>query len=200
MTVKPEEIREALEKSRGYSEVRPDDLQAAEQLISNLDTVVVKPELAEDKPAQPADTIQSFSEDSSNIRSQIAEMAMPEKIKLALFGNSICRGLLILDSNRMIQQFVLKNPKLQLGEVETFAKNHQMSEGVLRTIADSKVWMKSANLKYIIVTNPKTPGDVALRWMRYLNVADLRTISKSKSIPQLIAITAKKRLVDLEKK
>lgn len=202
MSVNPDEIRDALEKARGFSEVKPEELKAAEELIAKLDAIVVDPALAQDRPPNTAAAppVALTDEGSTNIRNQIAEMTMPEKIKLALFGNSICRGLLILDTNRMIQQFVLKNPKLGASEVETFAKNPQISEAVLRSIADSKTWMKSASLKYIIVTNPKTPGDIALRWMRYLNVADLRKISKSKNLPQLIAVTAKKRLADMEEK
>ncbi|MBN8550710.1 MAG: hypothetical protein J0M12_15455 [Deltaproteobacteria bacterium] len=203
MSIKPEDIRDALDKARGFSEVQAADVAIAEELISTLDSLTIKPELAEDaRPAglpaaQPA---VGTDDGSTNIRNQIAEMTMPEKIKLALLGNSVCRGLLILDTNRMIQQFVLKNPKLGITEVETFARNPQMAEGVLRTIADSKQWMKNSTLKYAIVTNPKTPGDLALRWMRYLNAADLRKISKSKNLPQLIAVTAKKRLADLEEK
>lgn len=204
MPVNPEELQEALEKSRGFSEVKPEDLAAAAEIIAKPEAIVVASALAEEKTtpavANKAAPAQFNDEGSTNIRNQIAEMTMPEKIKLALFGNSICRGLLILDSNRMIQQFVLKNPKLGISEVEAFAKNPQLSEGVIRTIADSKTWMKSPSLKYTIVTNPKTPGDIALRWMRYLNVADLRKISKSKNLPQLIAVTAKKRLADIEEK
>jgi hypothetical protein len=100
----------------------------------------------------------------------------------------------------MIQQFVLKNPKLAQSEVETFAKNPQIAEGVIRTISDSKKWMKSGNLRYIVVTNPKTPGDIALKWLRYLPLSDLRKIAKSKNLPQLIAVTAKKRVAEADEK
>lgn len=100
----------------------------------------------------------------------------------------------------MIPIFVLKNPKLQIGEVETFANNSNLNEQVLRYIADKKEWIKEYSVKYNIVTNPKTPPAVALKWLRYLQVNDLKKISKSRNVPQVVAVTAKKRLAEKQKR
>lgn len=133
-----------------------------------------------------------------DIRAQLGAMKIGDKIKAALLGNSICRGLLITDSNKIIQQCVLRNPRLALPEVENFSKNTNVGDAVLRHIASSKNWMKYYSVKVNIVSNPKTPGDLALKWLRYINKPELKRLSKSKSVPQLIATTAKKRLVDME--
>ena len=156
--------------------------------------------LAEDETPKvvAVDVNQAMVEGMQDIRTALSGMKLPAKIKLAMFGNSVCRSLLIMDTNRMVQQFVLRNPRLRLSEVEEFAKNSSMADNVLRSIADSRDWMKSYSLKYSIVTNPRTPGDVALKWLRYINPPELKKISKSKSIPQLIAVTAKRRLMDME--
>lgn len=201
MTIDTAALKEVLERAKAFSELLPEDLAAAEAIVAApTEQDIPEPLTVDVPPVAAPQPLPQVDESAKDIRAQIAEMTMPQKIKLALFGNSICRGLLILDTNRMIQQFVLKNPKLQQSEVEAFAKNPQLSEWVLRSIADSKTWMKSPSLKYTIVTNPKTPGDVSLKWLRYLNEPDLRRISKSKNLPQLIAVTAKKRLSEMEKK
>lgn len=135
---------------------------------------------------------------AKDLRAQLAEMSVPQKIKLAMFGNAVCRGVLILDPGKMIQQFVLKNPKLGINEIEAFAKNPNISDFVLRTLSESKNWMRNYSLKVSIVSNPKTPGDVALKWLRYLQEGDLRRVANSKNIPQLVATTAKKRLMEMK--
>jgi hypothetical protein len=39
----------------------------------------------------------------NDIRIQISKMSMSEKIKTAMFGDEVARGLLIKDSNKLIQ-------------------------------------------------------------------------------------------------
>lgn len=140
------------------------------------------------------------NEKPDDIRQIILKSSLPRKIKLALLGNSTCRSLLIRDSNKMIQQFVLKNPKLQASEVEEFAKNPNLSGAVLKTIANNAQWMKSYSLKYIVVSNPKMPQDVSIRWVKFLNIADLKKLAKSKNVPNVVSLSARKRLADMDKK
>jgi hypothetical protein len=83
------------------------------------------------------------TDDDGDVRNSIAKMKLPEKIKAAMFGNSTARTLLIRDSNRLVQQFVLKNPRIQLREIEDFAKNPNLSEQVLRLISNNPAWTKS---------------------------------------------------------
>lgn len=192
-----DEIRETIERLRSAPDVAAEDVIAAEAVIASPDTIQVPQALVVDPTSSASPAAAEAIDMDRDIRSQISDMTMPQKIKLALFGNAICRGLLILDPSRMIQQFVLKNPKLGMNEVEAFARNSNMSESVLRTIADSRMWMKTYAVKLNIVTNPRTPGDVSLKWLRFLQEPDLRKIAKSKNLPQLIVNMAKKRVADL---
>ncbi len=193
-----DEIRETLEKLRSAPDVVAEELQAAESVLASPDAVQVPQVLVVDSaPAAATPAAAEVIDMDRDIRSQISDMSMPQKVKLALFGNAVCRSLLILYPSRMIQQFVLKNPKLGMNEVEAFARNSNMSESVLRTIADSRMWMKTYAVKLNIVTNPRTPGDVSLKWLRFLQEPDLRKIAKSKNLPQLIVNMAKKRVADL---
>ncbi len=137
------------------------------------------------------------SANSEDIRNILLKATLPQKIKLALLGNATCRGLLIRDSNKMIQQLVLKNPRLQPAEVEEFAKNPNLSEMVLRNIAENTQWMRSYTMRVSIVFNPKSPQALSLKWMKFLNTADLRKLAKSKNVPSVITISARKKLADM---
>lgn len=143
----------------------------------------------EEKDAAPTD-----------IRNLIGEMTIPEKIKLAMFGNSVARSVLLGDPNRLVQQAVLESPKLQASEVEAFAANPNVPEGVLRYISGVKEWMKSYVMKKNLVFNPKTPVDVSVKWVNFLHVADLRKISKSRNVPQVVSVSARRKLSEKQKR
>jgi hypothetical protein len=143
--------------------------------------------------------IEEAKEPEQDLRARLADMSIAEKIKLALLGDAVCRSLLIVDTSRLIQQAVLQNPRMQPTEVESFAKNPNVSDYVLRSISSNRNWMKSYLTKLNIVSNPKCPNDVGLKWLRHLNKNDLRKLAKSKNVPQLIAVTARRILADEEK-
>ncbi len=181
-------------------------MELPKEMLSELSEQLSIEELAEvesyiNSVADPITSVDAESveaekveEDHRDIRARIGDMTLPEKIKLAMFGDGTCRSILILDSNRIVPTFVLKNPKLQLSEVESFAANPNLSDAVLRQIGEGREWIKSYAVKLGLTTNPKTPPDMAIRWLRHLMKNDLKRIAKSKNVPQLIAITAKKWL------
>ena len=72
-----------------------------------------------------------------------------------------------------------------------------VSEHILRSISNNKTSTKEYAVKRNLVTNPKTPPDVSMKWLKFLMKADLRKISKSKNLPQVIATTAKKKLAEI---
>ncbi len=177
-------IQELVDHMENNNMISQELLQKAEALVESVQVPVDK---AEEK-AEP------------DIRQILLNASIPQKIKYALFGPAVCRKLLILDPLKMIRQFVLRNPKMQLREVEDFCKNPNITEDVLRAVSETKQWMGNYPLKVSVVMNPKTPPDVALKWMRYLNLPDVKKLSKSKNVSSLVAVTARKRAAELEKK
>ncbi len=133
--------------------------------------------------------------DSTDIRTLIAKMRLPEKVKTALFGNSTCRTLLIRDGNKLIQHCVLKNPKLTEKEVEEFSRNPHLPDFVLRIIGDSRTWASNPVIRRNLVMNPKTPPAISLRLIRSLQVNDLKMIARSKGLPTVIVTTARKLML-----
>ena len=148
----------------------------------------------------PTSVVAEGAGDSKDMRQILGAMTIPEKIKAAMFGNSECRAILISDKNRMIQEYVLQNPKLSIGEIQDFAASPNSSQHVLRGIASNRDWIKEYKTKLALVKNPKTPPDISLKWIRYLHTGDIRNLSKSKNIPQVVAVAAKKKLAEMQKK
>lgn len=160
-------------------------LQAA---VKGAESVEVPNSLLADGGKPNADEVQ--------LQKIIGDLSIPQKIKLAMFGNLTARSLLIRDSNRQIPLFVLQNPRLTDNEITEFARNTNLSDQVLRAIGNNTEWMKSYNTKVALISNPKTPIDASVKWIKYLNTNDLRRFGKSKNIPQVVSNQCKKMCSD----
>lgn len=136
--------------------------------------------------------VQGKEKESNDLRTLLADMTVPEKLKLAMFGNGVARALLIQDSSRLVQSAVLSNPQLQESDIETFAKNKNVSEYVLRSISNDRTWMKNYSVKVNLVFNSKTPIDVSTRYVKFLRKNDLGRLARSKDVPQAVALAARK--------
>lgn len=158
---------------------------------------VIPPEILEDPATEQTPAIPPAGEEvNNNIRHVLANLSIPERIKMALYGNSACRAILIMDPSKMIASCVLRNPRLLPKEVEDFARNPQLGVHIIRALSSNSRWARSYQLKVALVSNPKSPPDVSLKWLRYLQVTDLKKIARSKQIPEVVAIGARKRLSD----
>lgn len=150
-----------------------------------------------EKAEVPAELLgQNETSDSKSASELIRGLSVAQRIKLALLGNSLARMVLIRDSNRQVALFVMDNPRLTENEVVEFARNQNLDELILREIARSPQWTKSYAVKVSLVSNPKTPVDVALSWLKHLRERDLRNISRSKNVSSAVAQQSRK-LLDL---
>ena len=134
-----------------------------------------------------------------NLFAQIAAMTVGEKIKLALKGNRDARTLLIRDPNRLIQRFVLQNPRISDEEVIAIARNRNIDSELLHTIGEHKYWPRNYQVKLALVTNPKTPLATSIHFVASLMERDLRFLSKSKNVAAAVVSQAR-RLVMLRDK
>lgn len=183
--------------------VSADEIAAIKQIGTEHDAITLPDNLIVESESQEKSAEASNKElmsegdaDAQDVRLLISKMTIPQKIKLAMFGNGVCRGILIRDSNKMISSFVLKNPRLNQREIEDYAKNAYLGDHILRAIADNSAWMRTYSVRVNLVSNPKTPGDISLKWLRHLNLPELRRLAKSKSVPQIVSVNARKRVND----
>ena len=125
----PTELREFF-IGRG---IQPSDTPAPDTEDPLIDTGEPLPSIEGENEEQKA---QTFTE-------RLATMTVPEKVKCATKGTREMRAILIRDPNRMVASAVLSCPKVNDAEVEAFAKMGNVSEDILRTIANSRAWTKS---------------------------------------------------------
>lgn len=185
-----EEIRE--DKDQTLSADR--EIEEAERL---LDSIQVK---EEDAAEFSPDLIYDFQEQltdeqKQNLYQKIIKMSIPQKIRLAMVGNREARNILILDHNKAVVMAVLRSPKLTENDIFTYAQQRNLAEEVYKYIARNKNWIKNYALKLALVNNPKTPLAVALRFLDHLQERDLKNLSRSKNVSNVLAKAAAQLLL-----
>ncbi len=160
----------------------------AEQVRAGTDGIVVPAGLVDDPP--PDHPVEK------SLLQRVGDMTVAERIKLALHGNRESRMLLLRDSNKLIRRFVLQNPRVADDEIIAIAKNRSADDELLRVVADNRDWTKNYQVRHALVTNPKTPLTIALRFLSGLHERDIRGLAKSKNVSATVAAQAKRIVVN----
>ena len=164
------------------------DLDAlAEDIQQGRDAIVVPEEMVEERPPE--------QQVARNLQSQIQAMSVGERLKLALKGNRDARTFLLRDPNRLVQRFVLQNPRLTDEEILALAKNRNVDRELLEGISRRKEWVSNYQVRLALTTNPKTPLALAVRFVSTLLPRDLRALAKSKNVPAAVCGTAKRLVI-----
>ena len=174
-------------------------MSAEDESAVELEAIAAEIEAGRDAYRVPEELVEEPVERapvSQNLRARIAELGVGEKIKLALKGNRDARTILIRDSNRLIQKFVLQNPRISEEEVIALAKNRSIERELLDIIAKKKEWLSNYQVKLALVTNPKTPMAIAVRLVSGLLPRDLRQLAKSKNVPSVVNSMAKRLVIE----
>jgi len=142
-----------------------------------------------------ADEVDDDKEDEGTALQRLQKMNVPQKVQRATKGSREERAILIRDPNKMISLAVLSSPKLTITEVEAFARAGNVAEECLRTIAYCRAWMKNYNVVAALTRNPKTPVAISMNLLSRLTEKDLRTLSTDRNVPDVLRVTARKKLV-----
>jgi hypothetical protein len=126
---------------------------------------------------------------------ELAAMNFPQRLRAAMKGTREQRAILIRDPNKMICASVLSSPKVSVPEVETFARMQNVSEDVLRIIANNRAWLKSYGVVLALTKNPKTPLAMSMQLMTRLTTKDLAKLSVDRNVPEALRISSRKKVV-----
>lgn len=160
----------------------------------NLDKSIRAVLSGQDSITLPVELTEESKEEGvvKSLYAQIQSMMVIEKIKLALRGNKEARTLLLRDSNRTVQRFVLQNPRITDEEIVALARNRGTDDELLRLVAGNREWIKHYQVKLGLVENPRTPLAVAMHLLPLLQERDIRSLAKSKSVPAAVSTQAKR--------
>jgi hypothetical protein len=128
----------------------------------------------------------------------VASLNVAQKIALAIKGNKEARTLLVRDRNRIVAAAAIRNPRTTEQELVTAAQSRSVCDEVIRIIANSKEMSRAYMVKRALVYNPKTPTQVATRFLPLLRASDLKAIAKSRNVSNAVSTQAK-RLVQRAK-
>ena len=126
---------------------------------------------------------------------KIAALNVAQRMTLAMKGSREERAVLVRDPNKIVAVAVLSSPKLSETEVESIAKMANVSDEILRIIGFSRAWTKNYAVVHALVRNPKTPVAMSMNFLARLNDKDLRNLSTNRNVPDVLRVSARKRVV-----
>lgn len=144
--------------------------------------------------------IEDLDEEVLSKYQRALEFGVSDKIKLALTGDKEWRSIFLKDNNKLVSAAVLKNPRITDGEVLMIAKNRSANEELIRLINLNREWVKNPEIRKALVMNPRTPLPKALRYMAGLSDKEIKDLSKSKNVSQVIVNNARRMLMAKEKR
>lgn len=150
-------------------------------------------------PAAPAapettDAADGSEDGERSALERIAAMSPPQRLALAMRGTREERAILIRDPNKIVSAAVLSSPKISDSEVESIAKMANVSEDVLRTIGQTRAWVKNYAVVSALARNAKTPIGVSLNLLPRLLEKDVKALTTDRNIPEVLRLAARKRL------
>jgi len=126
---------------------------------------------------------------------KIAALNVAQRMSLAMKGTKEERAVLIRDPNKIVAVAVLSSPKITESEVESIAKMANVSDEILRMIGFSRNYTKNYNIVHSLVKNPKTPVAMSMNFLSRLSEKDLRAVSTNRNVPEVLRVTARKKIV-----
>jgi len=110
------------------------------------------------------------------------------------FDMKAIRMLGVRDPNPLVAVAALKAPGMSDTEVVRIAGMRNVSEDVLREIANNREWTRVYQVKFNLCSNPRTPFGHSSKFILHLRDNDLKTVSKSKDVPGAVQTAAKQQL------
>jgi hypothetical protein len=117
---------------------------------------------------------------------RIMLMKVKDRMKLGMKGDREARSILIRDSNRIVAQAVINNPRITDQEVEAIAAMRTVSDEVLRLIGMNRAWARQYPIIHNLARNPRTPLPTAMSILLRLQTKDLKNLSQNRNVPEAI--------------
>jgi hypothetical protein len=150
---------------------------------------------AEAAPPAGAEAEKNSESEKSTRKSPVIDftrLKLYEKIRLATLGNAYCRKNLIRDPNRMVALAAIRSPRITDSEIVGAAGNRGVCDDVIRYIANQRDLTKNYQVRLALVSNPKCPVAISLKFLPVLNAEDLKTIARSKNVPGALSASARR--------
>ncbi len=125
---------------------------------------------------------------------QIANMTISQKIRRATLGSKSDRMILVRDANRLVAEAAVESPMIQEGEIAMISTSRTVSDAVLKSIAMSREWTRNNQIRFNLVSNPRTPFAFVAKLLPLLREHDLKALSKNKNVPGAVQQLARQQM------
>jgi hypothetical protein len=117
---------------------------------------------------------------------RILLMNVKDRVRFAMKGDREVRNILIRDSNRIVSEAVIKNPKITDQEVEKIAAMRTVSSDILRQIGIKRQWLRSYGIIHNLARNPRTPMPIIMGIIPRLMPRDLKSLGSNRNVPDAV--------------
>src|SRR5215218_3740181 len=117
---------------------------------------------------------------------RIMLMKVKDRIKLGMKGDREARSILIRDSNRVVAQAVINNPRITDQEVEAIASMRTVADEVLRLIALNRGWARQYPVIHNLARNPRTPLPTAISILPRLHAKELKALGQNRNVSDAV--------------
>lgn len=151
-------------------------------------------DLPEDLVKTVEETPNQGNVDRHSLMQVIQTLTVFQRVRLARLGNKEARGLLVRDRNKVVATAAIRSPKITENEVIAYARSRSVNDEIPRIIATDREWTRLYQVQLSLTANPKTPLIYSIKFVNYLQEADLRALAKSRDVPQQVTTAARRLL------
>jgi hypothetical protein len=117
---------------------------------------------------------------------RIMLMKVKDRMKLGMKGDREARSILIRDSNKLVAQAVINNPRITDQEVEAISAMRTVSDEVLRLIAMNRGWARQYPIIHNLARNPRTPLPTAMSILPRLHTKELKGLGQNRNVSDAV--------------
>ena len=122
------------------------------------------------------------------------KLTVSGRVRRAQVGKASDRMRAFRDPSSLVRKAAAKSDLLNESEVLLVTNNRSTADDVLRVIGTDREWTRHHLVKVNLVMNPRTPYDVAARFIQFLRDHELRAVASSRDVPGNIVTQAKQQL------
>jgi hypothetical protein len=143
-------------------------------------------DLVEEEPEPEigdAEAEEALKKRTRSMMSRITQMSMVDKLLLGMRGNNEARKILIKNSNKIIQEAVLQNPRITIREIVSAVKEKSTPQSVIERVCYNREWTRYYEVAHQLCWHPKTPMRYVFRALAQLQVKDVEKLAHSRAVP-----------------
>lgn len=184
--------------SGGVLEVLLGNLERLGRWVEALEALLANPRVAPEKHPTVRQAIavaKRLEADGGKVKSlllRVKELPVAQKLALAKKGNKDVRMILVKDSNEMVALETVSSSRITDGEILAIAMMRDVSDKVLRYIANNRKYRQNKQIVLALLNNPHTPAGVSLSLgINTLSDRELSDLAKNRNVPSVINRAAK---------